>query len=194
MLKVVPPATPAQSGMAIRVISSSASPVSAQGKAKAASAAAPKLAAMEALPQPEVQAIASADLGGGSESPHALLAGLALLGDSDATEEGRYLPRPMLTVAPVAQTPVDLLWPTDTSLIGSYTGILKLFIDEQGRVQRVVLDDDALPEALAEVAKQTFQSLVFSPAELDGQRVKSRIRVEVRFDAAPPPAAPVLPR
>lgn len=149
---------------------------------------------MAVLPQPAVQAIPATELDAALDAPNAQFAGLALLGDSDATDEGRYLPRPMLTVAPVAQAPVDLLWPTDTSLIGSYTGILKLFIDEQGRVQRVVLDDDALPEALAEVAKRTFQSLVFSPAELDGQRVKSRIRVEVRFDAEAPPVGPALPR
>jgi len=196
-LKVVPPVTPALTGMTSRVITPSGlwtSGESPQASARAASAAGPKLAAMAVLPQPAVQAIPATELDAALDAPNALFAGLALLGDSDATDEGRYLPRPMLTVAPVAQAPVDLLWPTDTSLIGSYTGILKLFIDEQGRVQRVVLDDDALPEALAEVAKRTFQSLVFSPAELDGQRVKSRIRVEVRFDAEAPPVGPALPR
>lgn len=200
-LRVVSPGVPAQSGMAMRLLStnassllsSSASVKRVEAPSKAAAAKAPdaaKLSAMAELPQPTVQAMPPFELKAAPELPNALLAGLALLGDSEASDDGRYLPRPMLTLAPVAQGPVDLLWPTDTSLIGSYTGVLKLFIDEQGRVQRVVLDDDALPQALAEAARRTFQSLVFSPAEVDGQRVKSRIRVEVRFDAESLPAGP----
>ena len=180
--------------MAARVMPPSASLAAAQGNADVAGSGTTKISAMAALLQPAVQTLSAAELGAVQGARNERFAGLALLGDSDATEEGRYLPRPLLTIAPVAQAPVVLLWPADTGLIGSYSGILKLFIDEQGRVQRVVLDDDGLPETLAEVARQTFQSLVFSPAELDGQRVKSRIRVEVRFDAEPPLTGPALPR
>jgi hypothetical protein len=101
-------------------------------------------------------------------------------------DEEAYLPRPKLTVPPVAQQAVLLSWPEqDAPPAGQYVGVLSLFIDEFGAVQRVRVEGDDLPAPLRERARAAFAGLRFSPGQVQGQEVKSRIRVEVRFDADP---------
>lgn len=121
-------------------------------------------------------------------SPLAMLAPTPVFAEAeDASEQASemaYWPRSLLSVVPLAQQEPQLEWPKAAdALIGSYVGVLRLFIDESGAVQRVQMDDPPLPEALALAAQQAFQALSFRPGELGGQKVKSWIRVEVRFDA-----------
>lgn len=100
-----------------------------------------------------------------------------------------YVPRALLSVAPVARAPVLLAWPENWPLKASYTAILKLYLDEQGRVERVEPDGDAkLPEPLFESARQAFIAAGFTPGQLNGQAVKSWIRVEVSFESETLPA------
>lgn len=101
-------------------------------------------------------------------------------------DEQSYLPRPRLTVPPALQGSVLLSWPPhDAPPAGRYAGVLSLFIDEFGVVQRVRVDDGELPAALQEQARTVFLGAQFSPGQLQGQVVKSRIRVEVSFEANP---------
>ncbi|QPF72549.1 hypothetical protein G8A07_06120 [Roseateles sp. DAIF2] len=108
--------------------------------------------------------------------------------------EPAYVPRSLLSAAPVAQRPVLLQWPSDGPARGSYRGVLKLFIDERGRVQRVEPDDEELPVSLVNVARQAFLAASFKPGEVQGRAVRSWIRIEVSFDAEllplGPPATP----
>lgn len=106
-------------------------------------------------------------------------------------EPAVYVPRALLSVGPVARTAVLLQWPPNWPLRRSYTAILRLYLDEQGRVERVEPDGDAvLPEPLFETARQAFMATDFSPGQLNGQAVKSWVRIEVSFEsdkvAAPP--------
>lgn len=106
-------------------------------------------------------------------------------------EPAIYVPRALLSVGPVARTPVLLQWPLNWPVRRSYNAILKLYLDEQGRVERVEPDGDAvLPEPLFETARQAFMATDFSPGQLNGQAVKSWMRIEVNFEsekvAAPP--------
>ncbi len=99
-----------------------------------------------------------------------------------------YVPRGLLTVAPVARKPVVLVWPDGWPAQASYTAVLKLFLDEQGQVERVEPDGDpVLPEPLFEQARQAFMAAGFTPGQLNGQAVKSWVRVEVTFDSGSPP-------
>jgi len=99
-----------------------------------------------------------------------------------------YVPRGLLTVAPVARKPVVLVWPDGWPAQTSYTAVLKLFLDEQGQVERVEPDGEpALPEPLFEQARQSFMAAGFTPGQLNGQAVKSWVRVEVTFDSGSPP-------
>ncbi len=101
-------------------------------------------------------------------------------------DEQSYLPRPRLTVPPALQGSVLLSWPPhDAPPAGRYAGVLSLFIDEFGVVQRVRVEDGELPASLQEQARAVFLGAQFSPGQLQGQVVKSRIRVEVSFEADP---------
>lgn len=102
-----------------------------------------------------------------------------------------YVPRAMLSVGPVARAPVLLVWPPNWPLRRAYTAVLRLYLDEQGRVVRVEPDGDVvLPELLFETARQAFMAADFTPGQLNGQAVRSWTRIEVSFDsesvAAPP--------
>ena len=94
-----------------------------------------------------------------------------------------YVPRPLLTVPPVAKTPVTFAAPEGEMFQGRHVGVLSLFIDEHGQVQRIEADDAAsLPDALAQAAREAFMAAQFAPGEINGRAVKSRVRVEVVFD------------
>lgn len=77
-----------------------------------------------------------------------------------------------------------LQWPANWPLRRSYSAVLKLYLDEQGRVERVEPDGDGvLPGPLFESARQAFMAADFKPGEVNGQVVKSWMRVEVNFEA-----------
>lgn len=99
--------------------------------------------------------------------------------------ERSYVPRELLSQGPVAQGVVLLQWPPQAPLSGSFRGQLRLFIDEQGVVRRVEAADEGLPDLLFEAARLAFQDTRFSPGELQGQVVRSVIRVEVSFENGP---------
>lgn len=96
-----------------------------------------------------------------------------------------YLPRPMLTTAPQPSAPVLMPFPEQVTEPGRYATILALFIDESGVVRRVRVDGPALPKSMEDAAKTTFLQTHFRPGEVQGQQVKSLIRIEVVFDNTP---------
>jgi hypothetical protein len=96
-----------------------------------------------------------------------------------------YVPRPLLTVPPVARTPVIFAAPEGEMFRGRHVGVLSLFIDEYGQVQRIEADATSLPEAFEQAAREAFMAAQFAPGEIDGAAVKSRVRVEVVFDDTP---------
>ena len=100
-----------------------------------------------------------------------------------------YVPRIQLSMPPVAKTPIVLEPPPGEMAAGHLVGILLLFIDEQGRVQRVDAEGSTLPSAFEQAAREAFMAAEFSPGEVDGRAVKSSQRVEVVFDNTPPLSA-----
>jgi len=93
-----------------------------------------------------------------------------------------YLPRSQLSTPPAAKTTIVLEPPLGEMASGRLVGILSLFIDEQGRVQRVDAEEPTLPPTFEQVAREAFMAAEFSPGEVDGRAVRSRQRVEVVFD------------
>lgn len=109
-------------------------------------------------------------------------------GESPAviTDQGdNYLPRPLLSTPPRSSTPVIVPFPEQIKEPGRYTTILALFIDENGVVRRVRIDGPSLPKPLEDAARDSFLQAHFRPGEVQGQQVKSLIRVEVVFDNTP---------
>jgi hypothetical protein len=102
-----------------------------------------------------------------------------------ASAQDDYVPRPLLSVPPVARSLVILAAPEGQADLTRHVGILSLFIDEDGRVHHVAADDAALPPAFEQAAREAFMAARFSPGQMDGRAVKSRVRVEVVFDNTP---------
>ena len=96
-----------------------------------------------------------------------------------------YLPRPLLSAPPVVRTPVLMAAPPGETEIARRVGTLSLFIDEHGMVHHIVANEPRLPAAFEQAARDAFMAAHFSPGQLEGQAVKSRIRVEVVFDNTP---------
>lgn len=105
--------------------------------------------------------------------------------ESTPRDDDGYIPRPLLTQAPVALTTVLIESPASQAPAGRYTGVLSLFIDEEGHVREVRGEPPSLPPEMEEAGRAAFLQARFKPGELDGHAVKSRVRVEVVFDGTP---------
>lgn len=105
---------------------------------------------------------------------------------ADIADPGdNYFPRPLLSLPPRSSAPVIVPFPEQITEPGRYTTILALFIDENGVVRRVRIDGPSLPKPLEDAARDSFLQAHFQPGEVQGQQVKSLIRVEVVFDNTP---------
>lgn len=94
-----------------------------------------------------------------------------------------YLPRALLTVAPKALNPVVIDYPRFDGETDFYRGEFDLFIDADGKVNRVALVTAELPGILAGAVHDAFKTASFAPGERDGLPVPARIRIEVTFDS-----------
>jgi len=109
--------------------------------------------------------------------------GLPLPAGIDAELE--YLPRSKLGAPAHPVTPVLVDYPDQVFVAGRVRVVLELFIDEAGVVRRIRADDEAqAPPALIEAAKTAFMAARFAPGQReDGRPAKSRMRIEVSFEA-----------
>jgi hypothetical protein len=110
--------------------------------------------------------------------------GLALrlpgvLGDDD------FFSRNALDVGPYPAQPVVIDFPPNVEGGGTHMSELALFIDENGRVVRIRVEGPSLPAAMEEAARRAFMGAEFSPGQLEGLPVRSRIKVEVVFEESP---------
>lgn len=62
------------------------------------------------------------------------------------------------------------------------TAILRLFINEQGDIDRVVIEHSYLPEELVPLVTDGFSKMKFRPGKIDDTPVKSQLKIEVRLD------------
>lgn len=136
--------------------------------------AAPPVAPSTVVPQPAV-----ADW----QPPPALDEGAA-----DAGLEG-YLQRRWLTLAATPMQPVPLVFPDVDGMVDLKVQAT-LFIDEDGVVRHIRLDTPGVHEAFAQAVREGFGGLRFSPGEVQGQPVRSQLRLEIEFQAGLPAAAP----
>lgn len=106
----------------------------------------------------------------------------------------RYFNASELDRRPIALLPVDPEYPETASPHASLV-VLAILINETGSVDRVVPLTDSPGNPLRESAAAAFSRARFSPGLRNGAPVKSRMIVEVKFEAAkndspPGPPAP----
>ncbi len=88
---------------------------------------------------------------------------------------------------------IDLPYPPASNGVERYGKLeLQVYIDAQGRVDRVDLLDSTVPRAYQEVALRAFREAGFGPALRGGRPVKSTKKIEVQF--TPPVGNPGPPR
>ncbi|MEY8690168.1 MAG: energy transducer TonB [Leptothrix sp. (in: b-proteobacteria)] len=112
-----------------------------------------------------------------------------LMPGGEQIDPSLYLPRSALTEGASPLDMVDLPYP-DQAPSGDFRAELTLFIDQDGSVRRVRIEEGALPAALADAARQAFLRARFAPGSIDGVAVRTRMRIEIEFSAAPRPDAP----
>lgn len=96
--------------------------------------------------------------------------------------EPEYVPSSRLSVQPAPLTEISVPYPDNQPGIDTRKVVLTLFIDETGVVDEIDLDDEGAPEEFGKEAAAAFKKARFSPGQMSGYPVKSRIRIEVTFD------------
>lgn len=95
-----------------------------------------------------------------------------------------YLPRGQLTTAPKLLEQVEVPFPDDVQGVVHLSVQITLFIDEAGRVQRIRVDaPQQVHPAFERVIRQAWLNARFAPGELHQVPVRSRLRLEVDFEA-----------
>lgn len=96
--------------------------------------------------------------------------------------EPRYFLSRELSVRPRVREDV----PSDFGIDGvpAQTVILRLFINEEGDIDRVAVERSFLPEEKSQHLVQAFSKVRFHPGARDNVAVKSQMKIEVRLDDA----------
>jgi TonB family protein len=98
-------------------------------------------------------------------------------------DEASYLPASRLTKEPMPIDEIEVRYPRGVHHLRVLTVALTLFIDENGRVENIRIDEPVLPEPYERAAIEAFAQGKFHPG-FDGDRaVKSRLRIRVAFDS-----------
>ncbi len=92
-----------------------------------------------------------------------------------------YLPAHRLTTRPLIKTDIDAILPATFYGIAPQRLILQLLINQYGDVDRVVVEESALPQVLLAELQAKFLQARFTPGRLDTQAVPSAVRIEVQL-------------
>jgi hypothetical protein len=97
-----------------------------------------------------------------------------------------FFPANQHTRRPRAKGEVDLDIPEADMLTTSGTVVLKLWIDNLGKVVSVEIENTNLPEEFASAVAVAFGAVRFEPGEIYGRPVGSILRIEVSHENSPP--------
>jgi hypothetical protein len=91
-----------------------------------------------------------------------------------------YFEADKTSVRPAPLSEIDFDQPEFNLHSGNGKAVLVLYINESGRVDRVETEaTGAISEALLQAMAKQFGKALFIPAQIDGQAVKSRMRIEI---------------
>lgn len=92
-----------------------------------------------------------------------------------------YVPRSRLETPPAPTTIVDVRSPEELKGVVDLRVEFTLFIDETGKVRRVRIETPGVHPAFERAIADSFEPVPFTPGRVDGEAVRSRIRLEVEF-------------
>lgn len=99
-------------------------------------------------------------------------------------DPSRFYEAAQLSRSAAPLRPVDLNIPEAVLITGPGKMTLTLLIDARGEVVAYEIDAPGLPEEFALAIADTFKETPFSPAEIAGIRVSSRVQMEISVDTA----------
>ena len=94
-----------------------------------------------------------------------------------------YLASNELDVRPAPLEPVALTFPDQATQAGLVSAVLVLYIDQNGKVERIEVNDSTLPPAFEQAALSTFLQVRMRPGEKNGSRVRSRMKILIEFES-----------
>jgi TonB family protein len=94
-----------------------------------------------------------------------------------------YLPAGTLDTRPLPEAPVVVPFPDAQLTKPKVTGILVLYIEADGRVDRVEVDQSDMPPPFEKAAIEAFRQARMQPGIKDGQPTRARMKVLVEFEA-----------
>ena len=123
---------------------------------------------------------AQQDAGG---SAHAVSEALNSTAAGGRYDQFDYVPREFLSLAPAPLSAIEVPFPDSVTGEVKIDVQLALFIDESGVVQRVRVEGAGLPPVFEDAAAAAFRQARFTPGQVDGQVVRSLIKVAVTFES-----------
>ena len=114
-------------------------------------------------------------------------------GDGPGTPEPVYIPTPQLHQKPRVIRNVPDNTPALLSSLEPGTIMLRLQINESGKIDNVVIEETHVAVAELAVLIDLFGAMVFTPGIQDGKVVKSELRIGVPVGLPPKLAAPQQP-
>lgn len=87
----------------------------------------------------------------------------------------------------LTEKPIVLLDPSPSLGIAlsnepSHTAVLRLLINENGSIDRVISEKSTFDRSAQQLVADTFLRMRFRPGKIDGTPVKSELRIEVRLE------------
>lgn len=104
----------------------------------------------------------------------------------------KYHPRSELSSSPEPLQEITVQWPDERALPERVAIVYILHIDELGIVREVIPDTKKPLPDVDVVVQKAFLGALFSPGQIGGYPVRSRIRIEVVFESAPQLPNPVV--
>jgi hypothetical protein len=94
-----------------------------------------------------------------------------------------FVPSEYLSFSPKPLAEIEIPFPESLTGDVSLRLELALYIDEDGVVQKVQIAASHVPPQVQTAAVTSFLASRFKPGEIDGQVVRSLLRVEVHFES-----------
>lgn len=101
--------------------------------------------------------------------------------DKNGQQDHYYSPKELDT-KPQPQAEIILEFPEASLGISRASAILVLFIEKDGSVSRIEVEQSNLPKVFEENAINTFKSAKMYPAMKDGVAVRSILKIQVEFE------------